>query len=177
MIARLKSTLAVLPIAALMMWLMPLSLVSAAGSTFGNVAIPDPETPTTATQCVEPTDVMRRDHMKFLLHQRDATVIDGIRSEKYSLVGCINCHNPSVENEKIVRYEDPEHFCAGCHLYTSVSIDCFECHADRALETVQQSRLNADLASMWRSTDWNPDSRLLSVGTFKHRLQDSARVD
>ena len=177
MIARFKFTLAVLAIAAFMTWLIPLSLVSAAGSTFGKVAIPDPETPTNVAQCVEPTEVMRRDHMKFLLHQRDATVIEGIRSEKYSLVGCINCHNPSVKNEKIVRYEDPEHFCAGCHLYTSVTIDCFECHADRALELVQQSRLSAELAMIWRSTDWKPDARLLSAGTLEHRLQDSARVD
>ena len=177
MIARFKSTLTVLAIAAFMTWLLPLSLVSAAGSSFGEVSIPDPETPTTATQCVEPTEVMRRDHMKFLLHQRDATVIEGIRSEKYSLVGCVNCHNPSVENEKIVRYEDPEHFCAGCHLYTSVTIDCFECHADRALESVQQSRLNTDPATMWRSANWKSDSQLLSAGTLKHRLKDSPRVD
>ena len=31
-------------------------------------------------QCVEPTDVMRRDHMKFLKHQRDLTVHEGVRS-------------------------------------------------------------------------------------------------
>lgn len=107
-------------------------------SSLGNVNVPQPPRPADATQCVEPTEVMRRDHMNFLLHQRDDTVIDGIRTPKYSLVGCIDCHNPA-SGEKVVRYEDPEHFCAGCHLYASVKIDCFECHADRGLGSMQQS--------------------------------------
>ena len=34
-------------------------------------------------QCVEPTDVMRRQHMQFILHQRDLTVHEGIRTEKH----------------------------------------------------------------------------------------------
>jgi hypothetical protein len=108
-------------------------------SSLGEISIPQPPKPADATQCVEPVDVMRRDHMKFLMHQRDDTVIDGIRTPKYSLVGCIDCHNPA-SGEQVVRYEDPEHFCAGCHLYTSVKIDCFECHADRGLSSTQQSQ-------------------------------------
>jgi len=179
MIALLKSTLAIPAIAVLIALLMPFSLVSGAGSssTFGRVAIPDAVTPKNAEMCVEPTEVMRRDHMKFLLHQRDATVIDGIRTEKYSLVDCINCHNPSVAGKEIVRYEDPEHFCAGCHLYTSVKIDCFECHADRGLETVQQSQLQSDLGDLWASAEWTFDSRLLSAQTPRHRQGGSQRVD
>ena len=121
-------------------------------SSLGAVHVPQPPKPIHATQCVEPTEVMRRDHMKFLLHQRDATVIDGTRNEKHSLVGCIKCHNPASA-EKIVRYEDPQHFCAGCHLYASVKIDCFECHADRGLETAQHSQ------------------NTLSSATFAARLQ------
>ena len=35
--------------------------------------------------CVEPTDVMRKEHYLFLLHQRDKTVIDGIRTKNHSL--------------------------------------------------------------------------------------------
>ncbi|MYH91451.1 MAG: sulfur reduction protein DsrJ, partial [Gammaproteobacteria bacterium] len=38
--------------------------------------------------CVAPTDEMRRDHMDFLLHQRDLTVHDGIRTPRFSLVEC-----------------------------------------------------------------------------------------
>jgi hypothetical protein len=172
MIAQLKSTLAIPTIAVFIVLLMPFFLVDAAEqstSTFGKVAIPDAATPENAEMCVEPTEVMRRDHMKFLLHQRDATVIDGIRTGKYSLVGCIDCHNPSLAGEEVVRYEDPEHFCAGCHLYTSVKIDCFECHADRGLETVQQSPLQSDLGDLWASAEWIFDSRLLSAQTLRHR--------
>jgi len=180
MIRQLESTLVIPAVAVFIALLMLFPLVVAAGqaiSTFGQVAIPEPQAPQTARQCVEPTEVMRRDHMKFLLQQRDATVIDGIRSGKYSLVGCINCHNPSVAGEKIVRYQDPEHFCAGCHLYTSVTIDCFECHADRALETVQQSQLPGELTGLWRSAEWKYDSRLLTAQTLRHRPGSSQRVD
>ena len=115
-------------------------------SSLGEVNIPQPQKPANADQCVEPTEVMRRDHMKFLMHQRDATVIDGIRTKQHSLVGCMDCHNPAT-SEKIVRYEDPEHFCAGCHLYTSVKIDCFECHADRGLDSMQQSEAGLNSAT------------------------------
>ena len=42
--------------------------------------------------CVEPTEVMRKYHMDFLLHQRDKTVHQGIRTKNHSLVNCIDCH-------------------------------------------------------------------------------------
>ncbi len=103
-----------------------------------NVVKPKGET------CVEPVEDMRRNHMVYLMHQRDATVIDGIRTKQHSLVGCMNCHNPVRENEPVVRYEDPEHFCAACHGFASVKIDCFECHADREVIRVQQSMLLDD---------------------------------
>lgn len=131
-------------------------------SGFGKIAIPSPAKPVNAEQCVEPVEIMRRDHMKFLLDQRDATVIDGERGSKYSLVGCMDCHNPADASEEIVRYEDPEHFCADCHRYASVKIDCFECHADRGLSNKLQSR-------------WYPEpgSELLTVQTFRHKLEQS----
>jgi len=107
-------------------------------SSMGNVVLPRVITPKDVRQCVEPTDIMRRDHMKFLLKQRDATVLDGIRTGKYSLTGCINCHAQAAEDGKIVRAVDPEFFCTTCHLYTSVKIDCFECHSDRPAVTAGQ---------------------------------------
>ena len=116
-------------------------------SGFGQVAIPQPGKPTAAENCVEPVEVMRREHMIFLDHQRDATVLDGTRDGKYSLVGCMNCHNPVSADGSASRYddEDAQHFCADCHRYASVRIDCFECHADRGLADFEQSRLDADL--------------------------------
>ncbi len=117
----------------------PAVSTAADSSSFGQIVIPNPSKPADAEACVEPVEVMRRDHMKFLMHQRDATVIDADRSPRYSLVGCMNCHNPA--GDEIVRYEDPQHFCADCHRYASVKIDCFECHADRGLVRSRQSRL------------------------------------
>ena len=62
-----------------LMSLAPAGSLSAAdetGSGFGEIAIPSPQKPANAEQCVEPVEIMRRDHMKFLDHQRDATVIE-----------------------------------------------------------------------------------------------------
>ena len=79
--------------------------------------------------CVEPLPVIRRDHMKFLMHQRDDTVHDGIRGARHSLVGCIDCHAGKDGTGQWVRIDAPGQFCASCHDYASVKIDCFECHA------------------------------------------------
>lgn len=79
-------------------------------------------------QCVEPTDVMRRDHMEFILHQRDETVHNGIRTKKHSFKECINCHVTTGADNKPVSFKDPDHFCSSCHRYAAVSIDCFQCH-------------------------------------------------
>ena len=79
--------------------------------------------------CVEPLPVIRRDHMKFLLHQRDDTVHEGIRGARHSLVGCIDCHAAKDDAGRWVRIDAPGQFCASCHEYASVQIDCFGCHA------------------------------------------------
>lgn len=75
--------------------------------------------------CVEPTDKMRRDHMNMILHQRDRTVHNGIRSAKHSLKGCIDCHADSKTNSVL----GPDGFCQSCHSYSAVRMDCFECHS------------------------------------------------
>ena len=79
--------------------------------------------------CVEPLPVIRRDHMKFLMHQRDDTVHQGIRGTRHSLVGCIDCHAARDDAGQWARIDAPGQFCASCHAYASVKIDCFECHA------------------------------------------------
>jgi hypothetical protein len=73
---------------------------------------------------------MRKYHMDHLKHKRDQTMYNGIRTAEDSLTGCIDCHVPAPEGDKVVRHTDPEHFCATCHAYVSVQIDCFQCHAD-----------------------------------------------
>jgi hypothetical protein len=79
-------------------------------------------------QCVESTDIMRRNHMELIKHQRVATMRQGIRTDKHSLVGCINCHAKKDESGKYMDVKNPEHFCRSCHTYAAVSIDCFQCH-------------------------------------------------
>ncbi|MCX7893453.1 MAG: hypothetical protein N2544_13970 [Burkholderiales bacterium] len=77
--------------------------------------------------CVEATDVMRRDHMRFLTHQRDRTVHEGIRTKRHSLAGCVECHAAAKTGSVL----GPEGFCQSCHAYAGVRLDCFECHAAR----------------------------------------------
>lgn len=89
-------------------------------------------------QCVEPTEVMRRDHMRFLMHQRDDTVHGGIRGAKHSLVGCIECHAQSNAQNAAIPVNDEGQFCQSCHSFTGVRMDCFECHA--AVPAEKQSR-------------------------------------
>lgn len=80
-------------------------------------------------QCVEPTEVMRRDHMRFLTHQRDETVHSGIRGAKHSLVGCIACHAQTDAGGAAIPVNAEGQFCESCHGFAGVSVDCFECHA------------------------------------------------
>ena len=80
-------------------------------------------------QCVEPTPIMRRDHMTFLLHQRDATVRSGIRTRKHSLIGCVQCHVKNEADGRFIPIDAPGQFCDGCHRYAAVEIDCFQCPA------------------------------------------------
>jgi len=75
-------------------------------------------------KCVEDTDYMRRNHMKVILHQRDETMHRGIRTQKHSLKNCVDCHADPKTNSVLGK----DGFCESCHVYASVSIDCFTCH-------------------------------------------------
>lgn len=125
---------------ALLLW----SVASFAASNYGGPnrdasgnIVPTPK----GEKCVEPTDDMRANHMEYLLHKRDQTMHEGIRTKQHSLVECINCHVTPAKDGKIARIDDEKHFCASCHQQASVTLDCFECHADRPVETF--SRLPA----------------------------------
>ena len=74
--------------------------------------------------CVAPVEEMRRNHMAMLLDQRDRTLREGIRSTRFSLKNCVECH----ASRKTGSVLGDEGFCASCHAYASVKIDCFECH-------------------------------------------------
>ena len=75
--------------------------------------------------CVAPTEDMRRNHMKYLFQQRDRTMHEGIRTPRFSLKNCVDCH-ASAKTGSVLGLEG---FCAECHAYASVKLDCFECHS------------------------------------------------
>ena len=92
-------------------------------------------------QCVADTDYMRRFHMTELTHQRDETVQRGVRTKQYSLNECVACHTTTGGDGKAVPINAPGEFCASCHEYAAVTIDCFQCHATKPDEDRQASRL------------------------------------
>ena len=105
-----------------------LALALVAGLSFAGDRIPKPEIVIAKPgHCVEPTEVMRRDHMKLLLHQRELTVHEGLRKPKYSLARCVECH-ASVKTGSVLGQDG---FCQSCHSYAGVKLDCFECHASK----------------------------------------------
>ena len=78
--------------------------------------------------CVAPTDLIRRNHMDYLKHGRDDTVIDGKRGIKYSLSECVDCHASKNAHGESVSVIDEGQFCQECHNYVAVSPACFQCH-------------------------------------------------
>lgn len=96
--------------------------------------------PPKGEQCVEDPVWMRTNHFETILHQRDETVLKGIRTTEHSLKNCIECHVTANANGEYARYSNSEeHFCASCHSYAAVSIDCFQCHADRPEAAIREA--------------------------------------
>ena len=104
-----------------------------------------------AEQCVESEEIMRRDHMEFIKHQRDETMRDGVRTGKYSLKGCIDCHAINGDDGKPVTVSNPKHFCAGCHRAAAVKLDCFECHRSTPDEAATLELKRTTLDSMMKT--------------------------
>lgn len=78
--------------------------------------------------CVAPAEEMRRNHMEMLKHQRDKTLRQGVRGEKVSLNGCIECHASKSSGSVI----SGDNFCQSCHTYAAVKLDCWDCHQPKA---------------------------------------------
>lgn len=79
-------------------------------------------------RCVEDTDFMRRNHMELLKQHRNETLRQGIRTTRHSLKGCVECH-VSEKTGSVASSKDD--FCMGCHSFTSVKLDCWDCHATK----------------------------------------------
>jgi hypothetical protein len=104
-------------------------------------------------QCVEPTDDMRRNHMKYILHQRDETMHRGIRTTKHSLKECVDCHADTETNSVLGK----DGFCASCHNYAAVTIDCFGCHTHKREPNAKATgRGPLDLKAMVRAAEVHP---------------------
>lgn len=104
--------------------------------------VPSPSiTKARGDKCVADTDYMRRFHMKELSHQRDGTMHEGIRTKRFSLKECVACHSTTDADGKPVPINAPGEFCASCHEYAAVQVDCFQCHATKPGEDRQASRL------------------------------------
>lgn len=107
--------------------LLAAGLLALSAGALGASAVTEGSKAAGMASCVEPTDVMRRNHMEFVKHQRDETVHKGIRGSKHSLAGCVDCH-ASVTDGVAKPINEKGEFCAGCHEFTAVNIDCFQCH-------------------------------------------------
>jgi len=101
------------------------SVLAHEASGEGRVPLPNEVFEGKGEQCVHDEDFMRRNHMSLILHQRDETMHEGIRTRKYSLKNCINCHADPKTNSVL----GENGFCQSCHTYASVTIDCFSCHS------------------------------------------------
>jgi len=112
-----------------------LALTLSAPALAADSRVPLPEIPKAkGEQCVEPSDMMRRKHMDYLRHQRDETMHKGIRTTKYSLKQCLECHAADAADTAAAGHEagkEGGHFCVNCHQYAGVHIDCFQCHATK----------------------------------------------
>ncbi|RKZ69940.1 MAG: hypothetical protein DRQ44_02080 [Gammaproteobacteria bacterium] len=103
-------------------------------------------------QCIHDEHEMRRNHMNYILHERDETMHEGIRGEPESLANCIDCHVEPNEQGEIAGIDSKEHFCNGCHQYASVQIDCFQCHADRPQKFIKRSSHTSSLRNQLQQT-------------------------
>jgi hypothetical protein len=101
--------------------------------------------------CVADPAFMRLNHMDLLKHQRNETVHRGVRDPRSSLKGCIECHASRATGSVAAA---PTDFCASCHAYAAVKVDCFECHVSKPAATAALPAHHpgaASMAAMWQS--------------------------
>ena len=119
--------------------LTALPVISTAGD-LGPIPPKAKENASEKTKCIRPVLEMRKNHMEFLLHKRDKTMREGVRTKADSLVECIDCHVTPNEKGEYARIGEDEHFCSSCHNYAAVNIDCFDCHSDLPEDAAKKLR-------------------------------------
>lgn len=116
--------------------LLTFSLVFFSGASITHENMPHNIDKSAGEKCVEPTDIMRAQHHIFLTQQSHDTVVKGIRTKKYSLNNCINCHIKPVADGTYPSVKSEEHFCSGCHIAAAAQVECFDCHASKPFKKV-----------------------------------------
>ncbi|EGW39648.1 sulfate reduction electron transfer complex DsrMKJOP subunit DsrJ [Desulfosporosinus sp. OT] len=104
------------------------------------------------SQCVEPADYMRNNHMQLLNQWRQAYVRDGLteytnsqgKTFEINIDTCTKCHstgaasntsgvsNPAVNEVGVSNpaVNTSDQFCVSCHDYASVKPTCWSCHSE-----------------------------------------------
>jgi hypothetical protein len=128
-----------------------LGLLSSLGVAHAGQAVEGSAKADKLEACVRDTPFMRRSHFELIKHQRDVTVHQGIRKTTDSLAGCVDCHVRRDAQGEPVAINAPGEFCAACHAYTAVTIDCFTCHA--TVPTEQSAALLPEVEAKLGSMD------------------------
>jgi len=88
--------------------------------------VPKPEKTTVSKQCViKDTTEMRTSHMQLLNQWRDEVLRTGDRAF-FEVEG--KMYQKSLQNACIKCHASKKKFCDTCHLYSSVSPYCWDCH-------------------------------------------------
>lgn len=81
--------------------------------------------PTEATECIEPVEWMRAEHMTLLNTWRDEVV----RNEKRTYIASDGKQwNISLQNTCMACHANQAEFCDKCHLQNNVAPYCWNCH-------------------------------------------------
>ena len=87
--------------------------------------VPKPELPKDSKQCVLPAKEMRSNHMQLLNQWRDEVLRTGDR-KYFDLEG--KTYQKSLQNACIQCHTSKKKFCDTCHVYSSVTPYCWDCH-------------------------------------------------
>ena len=117
--------------------------------------------PVKGEECVEDTQEMRVNHMKYLMTHRDDVMRRGIRTKQYHLSECLECHVPARDENQPMRADNTEHFCMSCHAFTGVKVDCFTCHATQPERNVMFHPIVTPGMKALKDVHQAPSSQLL----------------
>lgn len=112
--------------------IMAIPLAANAGSTTSGAA-PSLDTPEinalSNKSCIESTEYMKSSHMQLL----DSWRMQAVRGGATTYVSTSGVeYEMSMENTCFSCHSNPHEFCDSCHVYSSVSLYCWDCHEESA---------------------------------------------